>query len=176
MREDATMPNLTQDKLHKTKELGILPTDIRSDMIARSGYPCGRGMPGADRDAVLVQYLTDQYFDACQTNQTIPTLTGYLEHMQITWDAWRDIKKLNYPYCRVLKKSLIRLAIPYEQALLGKTQSVGAIFWLKSVLGWQDNELPSVNNASVTISLKMPSDLPPIEPATVRTTAAAVDD
>ena len=40
------MPNLTQDKLRKTKELGILPTDIRNDMIARSGYPYGRGMPG----------------------------------------------------------------------------------------------------------------------------------
>ena len=84
MREDATMANLTQDKLRKTKELGILPTDVRSDMITRSGYPYGRGMPGADRDAILVQYLTDQYFDACQTSQTTPTLAGYLEHMRIS--------------------------------------------------------------------------------------------
>ena len=157
------------------RDLQILPSDARASMLANAGIKYPAGKVCAEGDAILVQALCDRYFDQCKSDSVNPTVTGLLLALGIYWDAWGELRKVNYPYAVILKKAHLRIAQAYESKLLGNTSPVGAIYWLKNNTPWKDQDT-SQSNLSVAITLKRPDDLPPIEPTTIRTTASMVDD
>lgn len=126
-----------------------------------------RGRPAKYEDPDEMKSLIIQYFDECEKNQEVPTVTGLAYTLDIDrktllrYEDCLECDKLkDYPYdvrvgfVNAIKEAKKYIEMNYEQALFDKAKTVGAIFTLKNNYGYVDKTEQVIENKTIDIDLK----------------------
>lgn len=125
------------------------------------------GRPFKFTDPDKLDSQIEDFFEWCNKNKKIPTVTGLAVHLDTDRhtllnyensleDAAYD--KLDYDVkvrlITSIKRAKQRVESGYEQALFNKNSAVGAIFTLKNNYKWVDKQEVEQTNKTIEVTLE----------------------
>ena len=125
------------------------------------------GRPFKFTDPDKLDSQIEDFFEWCNKNKKIPTVTGLAVHLDTDRhtllnygnsleDAAYD--KLDYDVkvrlITSIKRAKQRVESEYEQALFNKNSAVGAIFTLKNNYKWVDKQEVEQTNKTIEVTLE----------------------
>lgn len=114
------------------------------------------------RDPEQLKKDIEEFFIECKEENRVPTITGLAVKLDTTRRTLLDYENqivktlddnIKKEISHTIKKAKARIESEYEQALMDRGKTTGAIFTLKNNYGWQDKqEIIQVSNNKTDLS------------------------
>lgn len=101
------------------------------------------------RDPEQLKKDIEEFFIECKEENRVPTITGLAVKLDTTRRTLLDYENqivktlddnIKKEISHTIKKAKARIESEYEQALMDRGKTTGAIFTLKNNYGWQDKQ------------------------------------
>ena len=101
------------------------------------------------RDPEQLKKDIEEFFIECKEENRVPTITGLAVKLDTTRRTLLDYENqivktlddnIKKQISHTIKKAKARIESEYEQALMDRGKTTGAIFTLKNNYGWQDKQ------------------------------------
>lgn len=101
------------------------------------------------RDPEQLKKDVEEFFIECKEENRVPTITGLAVKLDTTRRTLLDYENqivktlddnIKKEISHTIKKAKARIESEYEQALMDRGKTTGAIFTLKNNYGWQDKQ------------------------------------